>query len=117
MAELEERVGKLENKVTALETAQPYLKDILNRTTMACESMSDAVDSLKTTLVKMDAKIDAQGKKIDSQGEDIKALTDKVESVEDKGKFDILEWVKANWIWLAITATLGIAMAQNYLNI
>lgn len=114
MAELEERVGKLENRVTAIETAQPYLKDLLDRTTKSQETMVRAVSAIEVTLSKLDNKIDTQGEKIDRQGEDIKKLTTKVDLVEDKGKIDFVGWLKSNWYWIAIVVGMGIYQVSNY---
>lgn len=114
MAELEERVGKLENRVTAIETAQPYLRDLLDRTIKSQEAMTEAISSIKTTLVEMNNKIDAQDAKLDERGKEIKAVSEKVDKIEDKGKVDFLGYLKSNWYWIAIVLGLGITQAAQY---
>ena len=59
----------------------------------------------------------SQEKEIQENKSDIKDVKTKVEMLEEKTKFDISEWLKKNWPWLLITATLGIGWATNYLKI
>ena len=65
--------------------------------------------------------IDSIGKKIRVASEIAKAigLTNVVciqeRAEEEKGKFDISIWIKQNWPWLLITATLGIALTTKML--
>ena len=73
--------------------------------------MTEVLSSLEKTMVEINFKTKAQDTEIKENKEEINKVKTKVEQLEEKGKFDIANWIKSNWVWLAITATLGIGWA------
>lgn len=109
--EIEERVSQVENRLTKVETELPHLRESLDRNTKSNEKMVDVLDSLEKTMLQINYKTDTQENEIRENKQEIKDVKNKVEQLEEKGKFDIANWIKSNWVWLAITATLGIGWA------
>ena len=109
--ELEERVASMENRLTKMETELPHLRESLDRNTKSNNKMKEVLSSLEKTMVEINFKTKAQDNEIKENKEEINKVKTKVEQLEEKGKFDIANWIKSNWVWLAITATLGIGWA------
>lgn len=113
--EIEERVSQVENRLVKVETELPHLRESLDRNTKSNEKMVDVLDSLEKTMLQINYKTDTQENEIKENKQEISNVKQKVEQLEEKGKFDISNWIKANWPWLLITATLGIGWATNIL--
>ena len=113
MAELEERVGKVENRLTRIETEIPHLKESIDKNTQSHEKMIEALNNLGKTMENINFTTNAQQKEITENKEEIGKVKIKVEELEEKGKFDISNWIKSNWPWLLITATLAIGLVSN----
>ena len=109
--ELEERVASMENRLTKMETELPHLRESLDRNTKSNDKMTEVLKKKKKTMVEINFKTKAQDNEIKENKEEINKVKTKVEQLEEKGKFDIANWIKSNWVWLAITATLGIGWA------
>ena len=109
--ELEERVASMENRLTKMETELPHLRESLDRNTKSNDKMTGVLSSLEKTMVEINFKTKAQDNEIKENKEEIDKVKTKIEQLEEKGKFDIANWIKSNWVWLAITATLGIGWA------
>lgn len=113
--ELEERVASMENRLTKMETELPHLRESLDRNTKSNDKMTDVLSSLEKTMLEINFKTKAQDNEIKQNKEEIDKVKVKVEQLEDKGKFDIMNWIKSNWVWLAITATLGISLVTKFI--
>ena len=79
--------------------------------------MTEVLNSLEKTMEKINYTTESQEKEITENKEEINKVKTKVEELEKKSKFDISEWIKKNWPWLLITATLGIGWATNYFKV
>ena len=97
MEDLERRLGKVENRVTALETAQPYLGQLLNKNIQVCDDLNKAVSSLQITMTQISDSLATQGQQISA----IKGDVDTIRRVDEKGKLDAVLWVKDHWIQIA----------------
>lgn len=112
---LEERVSQMENRLVKVEAELPHLRDSLDRNTNSNEKMTEVLNSLEKTMLQINYKAETQDNEIKENREEIKKVKVKVEELEEKGKFDISIWIKQNWPWLLITATLGIGLATKML--
>ena len=101
----------MENRLTKMETELPHLRESLDRNTKSNDKMTEVLSSLEKTMVEINFKTKAQDNEIKENKEEINKVKIKIEQLEEKGKFDIANWIKSNWVWLAITATLGIGWA------
>lgn len=113
------KVNKLDSRMTEIEATRPFLKEMIERNIASSEKLSDTLYAVQNAMNLMNEKMDAQAKAIDTIKQDfidandkankrINAISDKVESIEDKGKFDILNYLKQNWPWILIALALGI---------
>ena len=109
--ELEERVSRMENRLIKVEAELPHLRESLDRNTKSNEKMTEVLGSLEKTMMQINYKTETQDSEIKENKEEIDKVKVKVEELEEKGKFDISSWIKSNWPWLLITATLGIGWA------
>lgn len=101
MEDLERRLGKIENRVTALETAQPYIGQLLNKNIQVCDDLNKAVSSLQITMTKISDSLATQGQQISAIKGDVDTLTKAVKRVDDKGKLDAVLWIKDHWLQIA----------------
>ena len=120
--EIEKRLGKVENRVTGLETEMPYLNETIDRNTKATDKLNDTLQALKETLVNItskqkeqDDKLDGEEKKIKEIDERIRAVRAEVEKVDDKGKFDIMLAIQKYFPWLIVVALAGIIAVKKLL--
>lgn len=120
--EIEKRLGKVENRVTGLETEMPYLKETIDRNTKATDKLNDTLQALKETLVNItskqkeqDDKLDGEEKKIKEIDERIRAVRAEVEKIDDKGKFDIMLAIQKYFPWLIVVALAGIIAVKKLL--
>lgn len=122
------KINKLDTRVTELESTRPFLKEMIERNIASNEKLSNTLHDVQISMIKMNEKMDDQtqsfkqlqqdfeevSKKTDAKIELVKQETfdkiekvnDKVKEVEEKGKFDIMLFIKANWPW--IVALLGV---------
>lgn len=119
------RINKLDSRITKLETSYPFLEDLIERSTKTNEKLSETMQEVQISMSKMNQKMDAQAEalasmKHDSEeankkmNEQISRVANKVEKIEDKGKFDIWQWLKANFPWIVILVGLGIYSASQF---
>ena len=101
----------MENRLVKVEAELPHLRESLDRNTKSNEKMTDVLNSLEKTMIQINHKTETQDNEIKENKKEIDQVKTKVEQLEEKGKFDIANWIKANWPWLLITATLGIGWA------
>ena len=101
----------MDNRLTKIEAELPHLRESLDRNTTSNEKMTEALNSLEKTMDRINYTTQNQEKEISENKEEIGKVKIKVEELEEKGKFDISLWIKSNWPWLLITATLGIGWA------
>lgn len=128
MAELDalgEKVNGIDVRVARLEEAQPFLKDMMERSTESNERLADALHGLETTMVSLNSKIDAQSTALEELKADldnanqetankIAGINKRVSAVEERSKFDIMEYLKKNFHWIVVILGLGIAYASQY---
>ena len=119
------RINKLDSRVTKLETSYPFLEDLIERSTKTDEKLSETMQEVQISMNKMNQKMDAQAEALTSMkiaseeankkmNEHISQVANKVEKIEDKGKFDIWQWLKTNFPWIVILVGLGIYSASQF---
>ena len=112
------KVAKLDQRVTKIEATQPFLTEILEKNVKTNERLAETLHEIRLSMVSMNDKIDAQATAIENMKHDfdeadkktderIKSVVQKVETINLEGQFNIREFLKKNFIWLAITVGLG----------
>ena len=139
MSDIHDHMNKIDNRLTAIESAQPLLQDLLNRNIATEEKLGETLHEMQTSIALMntkmdsqaetfDARMDAQAEAFDGLKSDMKKQTDETEtafkmvndrvaSIEDKGNFDIYGFIKAKLPWIIILIGLGISALSKYITI
>ena len=120
-------VAKLDQRVTKIEATQPFLTEILEKNVKTNERLAETLQEIRLSMVSMNDKIDAQATAIENMKHDldeadkktderIKSVVQKVETINLEGQFNIREFLKKNFIWLAITVGLGVAYFSTFIS-
>lgn len=120
-------VAKLDQRVTKIEATQPFLTEILEKNVETNERLAETLHEIRLSMVSMNDKIDAQATAIENMKHDfdeadkktderIKSVVQKVETINLEGQFNIREFLKKNFIWLAITVGLGVAYLSTFIS-
>lgn len=120
-------VAKLDRRVTKIEATQPFLTEILEKNVKTNERLAETLQEIRLSMVSMNDKIDAQATAIENMKHDfdeadkktderIKSVVQKVETINLEGQFNIREFLKKNFIWLAITVGLGVAYLSTFIS-
>ena len=120
-------VAKLDQRVTKIEATQPFLTEILEKNVETNERLAETLHEIRLSMVTMNDKIDAQATAIENMKHDfdeadkktderIKSVVQKVETINLEGQFNIREFLKKNFIWLAITVGLGVAYLSTFIS-
>lgn len=120
-------VAKLDQRVTKIEATQPFLTEILEKNVKTNERLAETLHEIRLSMVSMNDKIDAQATAIENMKHDfdeadkktderIKSVVQKVEAINLEGQFNIREFLKKNFIWLAITVGLGVAYLSTFIS-
>ena len=121
------KVAKLDQRVTKIEATQPFLTEILDKNVKTNERLAETLQEIRLSMVSMNDKIDAQATAIENMKHDfdeadkktderIKSVVQKVETINFEGQFNIREFLKKNFIWLAITVGLGVAYLSTFIS-
>ena len=121
------KVAKLDQRVTKIEATQPFLTEILEKNVKTNERLAETLQEIRLSMVSMNDKIDAQATAIEKMKHDfdeadkktderIKSVVQKVETINLEGQFNIREFLKKNFIWLAITVGLGVAYLSTFIS-
>ena len=121
------KVAKLDQRVTKIEATQPFLTEILEKNVKTNERLAETLQEIRLSMVSLNDKIDAQATAIENMKHDfdeadkktderIKSVVQKVETINLEGQFNIREFLKKNFIWLAITVGLGVAYFSTFIS-
>lgn len=121
------KVAKLDQRVTKIEATQPFLTEILEKNVETNERLAETLQEIRLSMVSMNDKIDAQATAIENMKHDfdeadrktderIKSVVQKVETINLEGQFNIREFLKKNFIWLAITVGLSVAYLSTFIS-
>lgn len=130
------KVNKLDARLTKIESTRPFLEEMIERSIASNEKLANTLQEVQISMVKMNEKMDEQSealKTMKKEFEQANAATNKkieevdkkatdgiiqvgerIEEVEEKGKFDIFEFIKKNWPWILVLLGLGIMSISQY---
>lgn len=130
------KVNKLDSRLTKIESTRPFLEDMIERNIASNEKLANTLQEVQISMVKMNEKMDEQSEalrimkqefeqanaatnrkieEVDKKAMDgIAKVSEQVEEVEEKGKFDIHEFIKKNWPWILVLLGLGFMSISQY---
>lgn len=107
-----------DHRITQLESTRPYLQDLIDRNIKSNEVLTQTMQDVQMSMVKlndkMDRQVDEMAKMQESfdranakTNEKLNAVESKVGALEDAGKFDIRAFFKKNWPWICALLGMG----------
>lgn len=107
-----------DHRITQLESTRPYLQDLIDRSIKSNEVLTQTMQDVQMSMVKLNDKMDRQvdemskmKKSVEAANaktdEKLSAVETKVSALEDAEKFDIREFFKKNWPWICVLLGMG----------
>ena len=107
-----------DHRITQLESTRPYLQDLIDRNIKSNEVLTQTMQDVQMSMIKlndkMDRQVDEMGKMKESveaanakTNEKLSAVDTKVNALEEVGKFNIQEFFKKNWPWICVLIGIG----------
>lgn len=107
-----------DHRITQLESTRPYLQDLIDRNIKSNEVLTQTMQDVQLSMVKLNDKMDRQSSEMAKMKESfdaanakttekLNAVESKVGALEDAGKFDIRAFFKKNWPWICVIIGFG----------
>ena len=131
-----ERINDISTRLTRVETTQPMLQELMERNIASNERLGETLHEMQTSMAlmnsKMDSQTDAFNERMDAQAEafeglkrdmeeagrkteeGFQAVNDRVQGIEDKGKFDIYDYIKSKLPWIIVLLGAGSLVLSEY---
>lgn len=114
-----------DHRITKLESTQPFLQDLIQRSVKSNELLTQTMQDVQMSMVKLNDKMDEQAREMKEMKADFekanKSTADKLTTVESKvtileeaGKFDIQAYLKHNFPWIVVVLGMGILYVSQY---
>ena len=127
ISKLYEKVDNLDQRITKIEATQPFLTEILEKNVKTNERLAETLQDIQLSMVTMNSKIDSQAQALEAMKHDfdeagkktderINTVMEKVRTIDVEGQFNIREFLKKNFIWLALVLGLGIAYLSSFVS-
>lgn len=121
------KVENLDQRITKIEATQPFLTEILEKNVATNERLAETLQDIQLSMVTMNSKIDSQAQALENMKRDfdeagkktderINTVMKKVETIDIEGQLNIRQFLKKNFIWLALTLGLGIAYLSTFVS-
>ena len=102
------RLNNIDKRLVEIESTRPFLKEMVDRNVSICELLGETMQEVQYSMRALNEKMELQSTSIKEIREEFNILSDrtndkidevsnKIQLVEDKGKFDILQYIKNNW--------------------
>ena len=121
------KVAKLDQRITKIEATQPFLTELLEKNVKTNECLAETLQEIQISMVTMNNKIDSQAQALENMKHDfedagkktderINSFAKKIEQIDGEGQFNIREFLKKNFLWLAITLGLSVAYLSTFIS-
>lgn len=112
------RLNNIDKRLVEIESTRPFLKEMVDRNVSVCELLGETMQEVQYSMRALNEKMELQSTSIKEIREEFNILSDrtndkidevsnKIQLVEDKGKFDILQYIKNNWPLILVLIGLG----------
>ena len=109
---LYKKVNNHEARIVKIETAQPFLQDILERNVTSNESLAKTMQEVQVSMNNLNIQMESMKEEFEAThnktNQEINEINSKIDRIEDKSKFDIHLFIKHNWPWITVLIGLGI---------
>lgn len=122
------RLNNIDKRLVEIESTRPFLKEMVDRNVSICELLSETMQEVQYSMRALNEKMEFQSTSIKEIREEFNILSDrtndkidevsnKIQLVEDKGKFDILQYIKNNWPLILVLIGLGGAYIAKFIKL
>lgn len=114
-----------DHRITQLESTRPFLQDLIQRSVKSNEVLTQTMQDVQMSMVKLNDKMDDQAREMKEMKADfetankttaskLNAVEIKVMTLDDAGKFNIREYLKHNFPWIVCILGMGVLYASQY---
>lgn len=122
------RLNNIDKRLVEIESTRPFLKEMVDRNVSVCELLSKTMQEIQFSIQALNEKMETQFTSIKEICEEFNILSNrtndkidkvnnKIQLVEDKGKFDILQYIKNNWPLILVLIGLGGAYIAKFIKL
>ena len=115
------KVNDLSERVTELESTQPFMQEMIEREIKVSEKLDATLDAVQLSMVQMNVKMDEQSKAIEmlqkNSAESNKKLNNRLDDLEERGQFDFLTYIKTNLPTIILTGIVVGAYVAKHFNL
>lgn len=122
------RLNNIDKRLVEIESTRPFLKEMVDRNVSICELLGETMQEVQYSMRALNEKMELQATSIKEIREEFNILSDrtndkidevsnKIQLVEDKGKFDILQYIKNNWPLILVLIGLGGAYIAKFIKL
>lgn len=122
------RLNNIDKRLVEIESTRPFLKEMVDRNISVCELLGETMQEVQYSMRVLNEKMELQSTSIKEIREEFNILSDrtndkidevsnKIQLVEDKGKFDILQYIKNNWPLILVLIGLGGAYIAKFIKL
>ncbi|MBS6562933.1 MAG: hypothetical protein KH328_06240 [Staphylococcus sp.] len=122
------RLNNIDKRLVEVESTRPFLKEMVDRNVSVCELLGETMQEVQYSMRVLNEKMELQSTSIKEIREEFNILSDrtndkidevsnKIQLVEDKGKFDILQYIKNNWPLILVLIGLGGAYIAKFIKL
>ena len=122
------RLNNIDKRLVEIESTRPFLKEMVDRNVLVCELLGETMQEVQYSMRALNEKMEFQSTSIKEICEEFNILSDrtndkidevsnKIQLVEDKGKFDILQYIKNNWPLILVLIGLGGAYIAKFIKL
>lgn len=114
-----------DHRITKLESTRPFLQDLIQRSVNSNEILTQTMQDVQMSMVKLNDKMDEQAREMKEMkadferankatAEKLTAVESKVTTLEEAGKFDIRGYLKHNFPWIVVVLGMGVLYVSQY---
>lgn len=122
------RLNNIDKRLVEIESTRPFLKEMMDRNVSICELLGETMQEVQYSMRALNEEMELQSTSIKEIREEFNILSDrtndkideisnKIQLVEDKGKFDILQYIKNNWPLILVLIGLGGAYIAKFIKL
>lgn len=122
------RLNNIDKRLVEIESTRPFLKEMVDRNVSICELLGETMQEVQYSMRALNEKMELQSTAIkeirkefnilsDRTNDKIDEVSNKIQLVEDKGKFDILQYIKNNWPLILVLIGLGGAYIAKFIKL
>ena len=122
------RLNNIDKRLVEIESTRLFLKEMVDRNVSICELLGETMQEVQYSMRALNEKMELQSTSIKEIREEFNILSDrtndkidevsnKIQLVEDKGKFDILQYIKNNWPLILVLIGLGGAYIAKFIKL